>query len=457
MTTRLAKKAVSTASRADADVPYPADTSAILANFIKAFRSSGQPIEVSFRDLVPWIKVGERATHYIHSYPAKLLPQIAHFFLAAKAWAPVQGAVLDPFGGTGTVALEALLSGRRAMYADVNPLAHLISRAKTSSVNAGAASAYISALKEHFQQNDRDEDIPWIVNIDRWYTEQVRRDLARLRATIDATVPPDLADFTWTTFSSVARKCSLADPRFSVPVRRPQYTNALIATRDVWSVFEDQYFANLKRHLHLSSYSNAILFNAVSAGNDARNLCSPNDGTAKLADNSIDLILTSPPYAGAQKYIRASSLSLGWLGLAGPDVLRSLEDGSIGRERFRKGDIVSPSKCVLEEAKLFIEDVFQKNQTRATICTAYLNDMDIAIGEMIRVLKPAGHLVLVIGDNTVCGEPFQSARYLRMLAERRGAVLRLQLDDTIKSRALITKRSGGASVIKTESVMVFSK
>lgn len=59
---------------------YPFSTDESLQSLIEEFRESKVPQEVSFRDLVPWLKVGERATHYIHTYPAKLLPHIAHFF-----------------------------------------------------------------------------------------------------------------------------------------------------------------------------------------------------------------------------------------------------------------------------------------------------------------------------------------------------------------------------------------
>ena len=81
---------------------YPTATQGAVTAILETYRELGEAISVSFRDLVNWIKVGERATHYLHPYPAKLLPQIAHFFLACDIFAPRGGTVLDPFGGTGT-------------------------------------------------------------------------------------------------------------------------------------------------------------------------------------------------------------------------------------------------------------------------------------------------------------------------------------------------------------------
>ena len=89
---------------------YPVDTTKKIFKLIEKYEKENRPQEVSFRELVFWLKVGERATHYIHPYPAKLLPQIAHFFLASNILASSDDFVLDPFSGTGTVALEANLS-----------------------------------------------------------------------------------------------------------------------------------------------------------------------------------------------------------------------------------------------------------------------------------------------------------------------------------------------------------
>jgi hypothetical protein len=69
---------------------FPVDTSPTLSRLLQTYQRGKKPIRVSFRKLVRWIKIGERVTHYVHPYPAKLLPQIAHFFLAASSFAKPQ-------------------------------------------------------------------------------------------------------------------------------------------------------------------------------------------------------------------------------------------------------------------------------------------------------------------------------------------------------------------------------
>src|SRR5207253_6464755 len=68
-------------------------------------------------------------SHDIHPYPAKFIPQIPRNLIARLSM-PGE-TVWDPFGGSGTTALESVLLGRQAISSDVNPLAEVIGKAKT--------------------------------------------------------------------------------------------------------------------------------------------------------------------------------------------------------------------------------------------------------------------------------------------------------------------------------------
>ena len=109
------------------------DSSKVLQRLTKEYKSAGKPISVSFRDLVPWIPYNSpRYSHQIHSYPAKVIPHIPHFFLGCKSIIGHDSQILDPFGGSGTVALEACLAGVNAIVSDSNPLARLITKVSTA-------------------------------------------------------------------------------------------------------------------------------------------------------------------------------------------------------------------------------------------------------------------------------------------------------------------------------------
>lgn len=62
--------------------------------------------------------------HYVISYRASYKPELPHYFI--ERYSEPGDTVLDPFGGRGTTALEAILMGRYAINADINPLSERI-------------------------------------------------------------------------------------------------------------------------------------------------------------------------------------------------------------------------------------------------------------------------------------------------------------------------------------------
>lgn len=447
-------------------VAYPSDTTLVLENMMERYGRNCRAQNVSFRKLVSWLKVGERATHYVHTYPAKLLPQIAHFFLAAGQLSKSGDVVLDPFGGSGTVALEAILAGRRAIFSDVNPLAQLIATVKTTPINP-VDLRHVHERIEHRYTSAKLPKLspPSVVNIEYWYSSEAIESLGRIKHAIDREVPGPIRDFFLVSFSGTCRKASRADPRLSVPVRVKDGSKdgKTKIFPNAWSIFDEQVQNNIRRMQNFASYIPASMPGnmALCSGNDARSLQQPT-GTLqsqgrKLRRGTVSLIITSPPYAGAQKYIRASSLNLGWLGLAEVDGLKGLENSSIGREHFPKVLCEECPTTGIPDADRLIKRVYAINPLRSVIIATYLNEMNAAIAEMARVLKPGGHLVLVIGNNEVCRLPFKSSEYLITLCERHGLTTRLRLIDEIKSRGLMTKRNKTASVITREWVLLLEK
>ncbi len=222
---------------------------------------------------------------------------------------------------------------------------------------------------------------------------------------------------------------------------------------DVHEGFNSILVQNLTRIERIASIDPTL--KSFQQSTDARSLI--NEDGRRLPKNSVDLVITSPPYPGAQKYVRACSLSLGWLGLCRADELLKLKRETIGREEFRKSELEVHQNTPVDSANRKLRMIAEKDPVRAAIAGAYLNEMQQVLVEVNRVLRPGGYMVLVIANGTIAGEAFYTERYLRILGESLGLEVRLRLIDEIRSRGLMTKRNKTASMITREFVIVFEK
>lgn len=441
------------------------DTSLLLADLMARYRVAGAPICVDFRILASYAKLGDQYTHQVHPYPGKLLASIAGFFLRASTLTPRPGLVLDPFCGSGTVALETSLVGLQPMVADVNPMAHLITRVKTTPYDPLALLHEVTKIARVARRLKSAPEIP-LVNGHIWYSPKRKSSLERLLRAIHRCSQPSSLDFFLLCFSVAARRLSNADPAVSVPVRMrekeslPDETNKEIRRRKRWlssadpiSEFERVCLDNIER-VHWANTAAPMRIPAISAGMDARDLRHVTG--AKLESNTVPMIITSPPYGSAQKYIRATGLSLNWLGLAGPCGLKELERRSIGREHVPKNARdETPSLPASYEA--LIHNISKRDQTRAAITKAYLFELGQALDEAFRVLQPGGRMVIAIGNNLVSGTVVANDSFVEQRLEQLGAVTELAVSDSIKTRGLMRKRNSTASTIDSETVLVFRK
>lgn len=432
----------------------------IFEEYTLKYRETRQPVSVNFRTLAPELNKTERYTHLIHTYPAKLLANIPYYFLKTKSLCPENGIVLDPFCGAGTVLLEAALSGRSAFGADANPLAELITQVKTRYLPAEKLKRTLADILSMAKKIRKRVEHPNVVAI--WYSESSMRQLSNLQCAVSRVDNKYQRFFFELCLSGVARKVSYADPSISVPVHwNPKRFDAIpkrmeevrkkldtLRAVNVYEKFESICNANIQRLTTLrGKIQKGLKLKVIS--NDARQL--------GLPDNSVDLILTSPPYAGAQKYIRASWLNLYWLRRVGIDGIRDLKSQNIGREDYRQSEITK-SFTGIERADRVLRILYEEGNTkRAFIAANYLNEMKSALCESFRVLKRGGFMVVVIGNNTVCQHEFDTQDYLTTYLEKLGMQLQFKLIDDIKSYGLMTKRNKTASTITSEWVLVLKK
>ena len=442
-----------------------------IEHLLQRYDRIGRAVGVDFRRLVPCLATSERATHLIHPYPAKLLTHIPFFFLANSIFSRQGDLVADPFCGSGTVLLESQLAGRTAVGADSNPLARLLTTVKTTPIPAAVLDRATERLLARIPQQ-ADNGAPDVVNLEHWFYPHVIRQLGSLQKVIEATSRPDVRDFFRVCFSNCVKRVSLADPRVSVPVKLKlaQYPNGHplrnktdthlrhLRRVNVTKVFSEVVAANRIRITSLEPTIGRLPTAHVISSNArtfSQDVASSNfNGTSH---SGVQLVITSPPYPGAQKYIRSCSLSLGWLGMCRSDELLKYKLRTIGREEFRQANYMQIVSCGLPSADRLLSKLYLDNPVRAAIASTYLCEMREAIQEIWQALRVGGYFVLVAANNRICGREFRTQHYLRLIAEQSGFRTVLRLIDDIRSRGLMTKRNKTANVITREWVLVFVK
>ncbi|MFA3153717.1 site-specific DNA-methyltransferase [Acinetobacter baumannii] len=439
----------------------------ILNKMILEYSIHRNAINVDFRKLVYWLKAGDQLTHQIHPYPAKLLPHIIHFFLKAHSNFKHK-IVLDPFCGSGTVALEASIQGFVPLVADANPFALLVAKVKTTPYSVKQLTETAENILSKAKKYKKAPPIE-VINHHLWYSPEHKKKLEIILRAINEIEVTDEKDFFKVCFSSLAKKISYADPAISVPVRLKakdsfsDITNERIQKRLDWiknlnviDEFHNVVNSNIERVRQTNEqYPQRVV--AKKVGIDARNIFTNSDLITQMPDNSVPLIITSPPYGSAQKYIRSSSLSLNWLGFVPPKGLRSLEEKSIGREHLITEPLCLKAGDLPENYNHLIERIAKINKRRARITQKYLIEMEQVAKELSRILAPNGRIIFVLGNNQVCGETLRNDEFMAQCFNKYGLKTKLILIDDIKSRGLMTKRNRTASIISRETVLIFEK
>lgn len=459
----------------------------MINSFIKDYQREEKPQRVNFRTLCSnwaWAKRSDVYTHYLHRYPAKLLPYIPIYFLSSTIAG--NDPILDPFAGTGTVAVESIVhftNPSDCKLVEINPLARLISSAKTTPIDPESLkkeSVTLFKIIEKFQI--KNAKIPEFPGIEFWFREEAQIGLAVIRDSIGFLETDNLIkDFFWVCFSSIIRDMSRADPKVSPPVRlsadkfqKGDYKNAVQKKLDqkneynAFVLFKNTVSKNIDRMKNLwdACQQNGKLASVV--GHDARNLTqSPYVGKGSLdisqetqiMNNSIGMVITSPPYINAQKYTRTTKFELWWLGLveSNSTALTQYDKNLIGTESIAFDEYKELIPVGNETADPFIKNIYETDRQKAAIVSKYFNDMRKSLQEIKRVLKPGGYCVLVVGNNIVFKQPIPNNRILADIAKNEGLVLKTMLVDEIRSRGLITKRHDTAGMIADEWIILLQK
>jgi len=148
---------------------------------------------------------GSNGIHGVHPYPAKFIPDIPAN-LIDNLPIPKGTAIFDPFCGSGVTLVEAQRRGIPSIGIDLNPIACLISKVKTSNLPDNYMEIVNSCIL-HAQTN-KEFTIPKIPNLDHWYKKPIQKSIAPLLHEIRRYKDPKLRDFLMLGLSSILVRIS---------------------------------------------------------------------------------------------------------------------------------------------------------------------------------------------------------------------------------------------------------
>jgi len=311
-------------------------------------------------------------THSIHRYSGKFIPQIAR--QAIELLTKPGDTILDPYCGSGTTSLEAALLNRKSIGIDLNPLAILIAKVKTTPISPERLKQFQQSLelnltgtseilwgspstKSLFSSFQSSEDYENIIQSDarwhdqlfqKWFQEIILKELIVLDHIIHSEEDITLRRVAVVAFSDILRKCSNAHggyPNLMFDKNKGTVQPAIPQFLKRFGEIVNQ-ICELENALKGKPQPNVVL-------SDNTNL--------PLVDSSIDAVITHPPYISSIPYAEYGFLSLIWLGTNPKELDQQLTGGRRHSKdvvsRFREGfcKIISETYRVLKsEGKFFM-------------------------------------------------------------------------------------------------------
>jgi len=372
------------------------------------------------------------STHGMHTWLAAMIPALASKLIKITR----AQSVLDPFCGGGTVLVEAVLAGIPTAGIDINPLATLISRAKTTHIEkVDLENSLAQILKT---SNDYPRHIvafPKEYNVHYWYKPYMISELSALSIAVAKVEDTKIRNFFECVFSATARDVSLTH-RNEIRLRKLEPDRLAKFNPNVTRRFVSRARDSILRVSKLPRNTDATVLDGYTAN-------------MPFKDDAFTTIICSPPYGDERNgvcYFQSVKNMLYWLGCPA-DKLKDRKSQTLGWLGSRKSVEPPPSRTLKET----IETV--KNKKSQLEALVFYYDYYLSLKEMARVINDK--IVIVIGQRVLDKKIFDNSKITVELFDDVGVRLEQEFTRRLPSKRLPKLREFGG-VINKEHILMFT-
>jgi len=379
-------------------------------------------------------------THQIHKYPAMFIPQMIRKLL--NEYSEEGDLVLDIFNGSGTTSVECLLMNRNSIGFELNPLANLIGNVKTTPIEKDKLINSYTKLVNNYNSK-RVKRSHSFNGIETWFSKSSIKYLSHLLDCIQLEKNEDIQNVLKVSFSDIIRFVSLVRHNGFKLHRDTKKFDIKWTKDEIFKEFHKSFCKSLRGLVDLWEDKTNVETTLLNV-----------DSTKFIDDysNSIDLIITSPPYGDSSTtvaYGQFSRLSSQWLGLIGLNergFTRNIDNELLGG----KTTGIDLEDSILERSitlyssilgfKSLIDssdgDTKKKLIKRTKDVLSFYIDLEKTIIQGSKYLKQNKNFILITGSRIVKGIKLNTDLIVSELGENYG----LLLDGILYRKTIPNKR-----------------
>lgn len=331
-------------------------------------------------------------THCYHTYPAMMIPQVARTLIEEYKPEGKLDLIFDPYMGSGTTLVEACLVGANSVGTDLNPLARLMGKVKSTHYNEEELSAELSTIQADsiFYNEDmvHNRNFDRISNYSFWYTEANLLKLSFLQQLIEEHCTDKNKDFFLLALSEVVREVSFTRNGEFKRYRMKEESISKF-NPDVFGLFERKVMRNIAG-LHQFNRDAKEAKASIYGFNSTNGI--PKD---ILPIESVDMVVTSPPYGDSHTTVAYGQFSRWANEWFGYEDAANLDNLLMGGKRTKE------ERFITNSIRKELDAIRALDEKRYWEVVSFLNDYSASIANVAKTVRQGGMVCYVVGDRRV--------------------------------------------------------